>query len=88
MNNMKKYLILLFCFIATATQAVVLPIPAAPAVNAKAYLLADMLTGKVLVNKNATERVEPASLTKIMTAYVAAHELRDGNINLKDEVVV
>jgi len=89
---MNKLKIFLFClmsaFFVLNTQAVVLPVPAAPDVNAKNYLLVDSLTGKVLAERNSTDRVEPASLTKIMTAYVAAHELRDGNIKLTDEVVV
>ena len=85
---MKKLLILfLFSFMSIA-QAVVLPVPAAPDVNAKSFLLVETLTGKVLAEKNSGDRVDPASLTKIMTVYVAAHELRDGNISLKDEVVV
>ena len=80
--------VLFFAFFQVQLQAVVLPVPAAPDVNAKAFILVDALTEKVLAEKNASERIEPASLTKIMTVYVAAHELRDGNINLKDEIIV
>ncbi|MFK8067475.1 MAG: D-alanyl-D-alanine carboxypeptidase family protein [Gammaproteobacteria bacterium] len=86
--NIKILLPFLLLCITTALQAVILPVPAAPDVNAKAYLLVDVVTDKVLADKNATDRVEPASLTKIMTVYVAAHELRDGNISLSDEVLV
>ena len=93
--NMKKLLMPLLFFsivglfgLISVTQAVVLPVPAAPDVNAKAYLLVDTLTGKRLADKNASDRVDPASLTKIMTIYVASHELRDGNISLKDEVII
>ena len=77
--------LLLFCM-TSIVQAVVLPVPAAPDVNAKNYLLVDVLTGKVLAEKNAGDRIEPASLTKIMTVYVAAHELKDGNIHMDDVV--
>ncbi len=94
--NMKKFsrrnltrinltTLLLFCM-TSIVQAVVLPVPAAPDVNAKNYLLVDVLTGKVLAEKNAGDRIEPASLTKIMTVYVAAHELKDGNIHMDDVV--
>ena len=91
--NMKKLsqintiVLFLFCLI-PAAQAVVLPVPEPPSVNAKAYLLVDVLTEKVLAEKNAGDRVDPASLTKIMTVYVASHELHDGNISLKDEVTI
>lgn len=85
---MNKLFTLFLLFIVPVAQAVMLPIPAAPDVNAKSYLLVDTLTGKVLAEKNASERVEPASLTKIMTVYVAAHELKDGNIALDDVVTV
>jgi len=67
-------------------HAVVLPTPAPPDVNARNYLLVDVLTGKVLAKKNASDRIEPASLTKLMTVYVAAHELKDGNIHMDDVV--
>lgn len=77
---------LLLC--TSLSQAVILPVPAAPDVNAKSYVLVDTLTDKVLAERNSTDRVEPASLTKIMTIYVAAHELKDGNISLTDEVTV
>lgn len=85
---MKKITLVFLLCLQSFAQAVVLPVPAAPDVNAKAYILVDVLTGKVLAEKNSADRVEPASLTKIMTVYVAAHELRDQNIKLQDEVLV
>jgi D-alanyl-D-alanine carboxypeptidase (penicillin-binding protein 5/6) len=65
-----------------------LPIPAPPKVAAKGYLLIDHHTGRVLAEHNADERLEPASLTKILSAYVVFRELAEGNIGLKDEVLV
>ncbi len=65
-----------------------LPIPAAPAINAKGYILIEQSTGQVLAQKNPDERLEPASLTKIMTAYVVFGELRSGRLSLDDEVTV
>lgn len=85
---MNKLFTLYLLFFVPVAQAVILPIPAAPDVNAKSFLLVDTLTGKVLAEKNSSERVEPASLTKIMTVYVAAHELKDGNISLEDVVTI
>ncbi|QKT02879.1 D-alanyl-D-alanine carboxypeptidase [Ectothiorhodospiraceae bacterium 2226] len=63
-------------------------IPAAPAIAAKGYLLMDFHSGQVLAEENADAPLEPASLTKIMTAYVVFHELAQGNIALDDEVLV
>lgn len=63
-------------------------IPAAPVIAANAWLLIDASTGKVLVEQNSQQRLPPASLTKIMTSYVAASELENGGIKLDDEVLV
>jgi serine-type D-Ala-D-Ala carboxypeptidase (penicillin-binding protein 5/6) len=63
-------------------------IPAPPQVDARAYILVDYQTGKVLGASNATERMEPASLTKLMTAYIVFHELSVGKLKLEDMVTV
>jgi len=64
------------------------PIPAPPAVNAHAWILVDHFSGKVLAQHNANERAEPASLTKLMTAYVAFSALRDGRAKPTDMVTI
>jgi D-alanyl-D-alanine carboxypeptidase (penicillin-binding protein 5/6) len=64
------------------------PAPAAPEVAAKGYLLIAHPSGQALAESNADERLEPASLTKIMTAYVVFHELAAGHVALTDEVPV
>lgn len=58
--------------------------PAAPAVAASAYILQDFHTGKVLAENNADAKLAPASLTKIMTVYVAFKELSKGSLHLTD----
>ena len=63
-------------------------IPAPPEVGAKAYILMDANSGRVLAENNADQRLEPASLTKIMTAYVVFRELTKGNLHLDDMVTV
>lgn len=63
-------------------------IPPPPQVAASSYLLIDADTSKVLVEHNAHEALPPASLTKIMTSYIAAVELEAGRIALTDEVPV
>ena len=64
------------------------PIPDPPAINARGYLLLEQSSGKVLASKNADEQLEPASLTKLMTAYVLFHELSSGKVKLEDMVTV
>jgi serine-type D-Ala-D-Ala carboxypeptidase (penicillin-binding protein 5/6) len=65
-----------------------LPIPAVPPVAAKAWLLLDYQTGHMIASHNADERVEPASLTKLMTAYLAFGALRQKQIALDQPVAV
>ncbi len=61
-------------------------IPAPPEMAASAYVLIDADSGKILTSQNAEQRLPPASLTKIMTSYVAESEIRNGTIHLDDEV--
>jgi D-alanyl-D-alanine carboxypeptidase (penicillin-binding protein 5/6) len=65
-----------------------IPIPDPPQLTAKSYLLIEHNSGRVLAESNADERVEPASLTKILTAYVVFQELSTGNIKLSDKVLI
>ena len=64
------------------------PIPAPPAVSARAYILLDHFSGRVLAQDRADERAEPASLTKLMTAYVVFKALEEGRLKLGDMVTV
>ncbi|MEI6706624.1 MAG: D-alanyl-D-alanine carboxypeptidase family protein [Methylococcales bacterium] len=58
--------------------------PAAPTIAASAYILQDFHTGKVLAENNADAKLAPASLTKIMTVYVALKEISKGHLHLTD----
>lgn len=60
--------------------------PPAPAVEARAWLLFDVNSGQVLASRNAGDRFEPASLTKLMTAYLVFGALKQKS--LKPEQVV
>ena len=62
--------------------------PQAPALNAKAYILIDVNSGKVIAEKNSEERLAPASLTKMMTLYVISNALNQQQIHLTDMVRV
>ena len=64
------------------------PVPAPPQISASGHLLMDFDSGSILVSENADRRLEPASLTKIMTAYVVFKELQEGNLSLQDQVLV
>jgi serine-type D-Ala-D-Ala carboxypeptidase (penicillin-binding protein 5/6) len=63
-------------------------IPTAPQVDARAYIVVDSRTGKVLAAKEAESRMEPASLTKLMTAYIVFQELASSKLKLEDQVMV
>jgi len=63
-------------------------IPAPPEIAAKSYVLIDAVTGDIIIEKNADLPLPPASLTKIMTSYVAAHELSIGKLTLQDQVLI
>lgn len=57
-------------------------------VNAKAAALLDFNSGQFLLEKNADEKIEPASFTKVMTLYVVQDGLKSGAIKLKDMVTI
>jgi len=66
-----------------------LPVPPAPAPKvSKAWVLLDYATGQVLAGENADLRVEPASITKVMTSYVLAAEMKAGKIKRDDPVMM
>ncbi|MFY9973736.1 MAG: D-alanyl-D-alanine carboxypeptidase family protein [Chromatiaceae bacterium] len=83
---------LLACLLLVCAQAVSAEespvVPPPPKIDAKGYLLTDFATGSVLAAANADERLEPASLTKIMTAYVIYRALAEGRVKLTDEVLI
>nr|WP_086941200.1 serine hydrolase [Thaumasiovibrio occultus] len=62
--------------------------PDAPSVNAKGYILMDYHSGHVIAESKSNVRLNPASLTKVMTSYVIGQEIELGNISLDDDVVI
>lgn len=71
-----------------AAQPPLLPPPPAPQVDAKGYILMDYNSGQELASHNANERVEPASLTKLMTAYIAFTAVKQGRLSLTQTLPV
>ncbi len=63
-------------------------IPAAPTVAANSHLLIDALSGKVLAENNAHQRLPPASLTKIMAVYVIFQEIKKGHLSLDEKITI
>lgn len=63
-------------------------VPPAPPVTARAYILQDFHSGETLMANNADERLEPASLTKLMTAYLIFQKLRANKIQLTEPVKI
>lgn len=82
----------LMLFIVTLLNAHVviaaMPVPAPPEVAAKNYLLVDFASGKVLAEKNADVKIEPASITKMMTAYVVYKEMDEDRLSMEDMVEI
>ena len=81
--------LLLLVVLAVAPAAWAEPIiPSPPQLAAKAYVLMDAASGKVLVENAGDERLPPASLTKLMTDYIATLEIKKGQISENDMVTV
>jgi len=64
------------------------PIPKAPEIAATGYILMDFSSGKILAEKNPDKKVEPASITKLMTAYLVDKAIEAGDISITDEVTI
>ncbi len=73
-------------FMVSATDNFVTPNP--PAIAASSYFLQDFNSGRILAQKEADKKVAPASLTKIVTAYVIYRELANKHLTLDDKVTV
>lgn len=78
--------VLLFSFSIIAVASA--PVPSPPKLAAKSFLLVDFNSGIVLAEKNIDKKVEPASITKLMTAYVVYKEIESGRLSLDEEVTV
>jgi D-alanyl-D-alanine carboxypeptidase (penicillin-binding protein 5/6) len=84
---MKKMFAALAATVMLMTAAVAQTLPA-PAIAAKSWLLLDATSGQVIAAQDQSARIEPASLTKIMTAYVTFQALKDKKININQMVNV
>jgi D-alanyl-D-alanine carboxypeptidase (penicillin-binding protein 5/6) len=64
------------------------PIPDPPTLNASSYFLVDFDSGRVLAEKDPDKHIEPASITKLMTAYLVDKAIADGDITLDEKVTI
>ncbi|MDD5250595.1 MAG: D-alanyl-D-alanine carboxypeptidase [Rhodocyclaceae bacterium] len=83
---MRLLAFLFAALLALAAQAQLMPTP--PTVDARAWLLLDQTSGQTLAALNPDERIEPASLTKLMTAYVVFSAIKQGSLKLDQQVAV
>lgn len=87
MRRLSARLFLLFtAFVAPLSLAA--PIPKPPAIASRSYLLMDFDSGRVLAEDKADERMEPASITKLMTAYVVFQAIKEKRLKLDDLVTI
>ena len=87
---LQKIVIFCFLFIGLNTLSIAASneFPKGPELDLDSYLLVDFHSGVELAMKNPDKRVEPASITKIMTAYIIYQELEKNAISLKDKVLI
>jgi D-alanyl-D-alanine carboxypeptidase (penicillin-binding protein 5/6) len=85
---LNAFLVTTLVLLASAAGAAAMPVPPPPELPARGYVLLDAFSGQILVAHNDTERLEPASLTKLMTAYVVFQALREGKLKLDQAVPI
>ncbi|MDJ0813481.1 MAG: D-alanyl-D-alanine carboxypeptidase family protein [Woeseiaceae bacterium] len=84
-----RFIALIALFLAAAASASDLrPLPSPPIIGATSYLVIDARTGHQIASLEPDKALAPASLTKLMTAYVVFKTLQEGQIQLTDEVTV
>ena len=88
-NKYKMALPLLVTFFITLNlNAAIFISPKAPEINASSYIVIDHNSNKVIASNNAHDKRAPASLTKLMTAYVVFQLIKDGRASLDDDITI
>ena len=85
---MNAAFLLVSLLLSAAAHALPPPTPATPVLAARAYLLYDYTSNQILVSQNADARMEPASLTKLMTAYLVFDALKYGTLSPQQNLAV
>jgi len=84
----RSSLFLALCLLTTGALAQAVPVPPPPTFDARAWILLDAQSGRVITSHDADTPHEPASITKLMTAYAVFHALRDGKLSLDTAVPI
>jgi len=87
-HTVRSTLAVLILLSASTTYSAAMPTPAAPIIGAKSYLVIDGKTGHEIAALDADLPLAPASLTKLMTTYVVFSALKQGQIELQEEVTI
>lgn len=88
MKFLHTVILALLMLTSSSLWAVSRPIPNAPDIDASSYILVEFNSSRILAEKNPDKKVEPASITKLMTAYLVDKALESGDIKLTDEVTI
>jgi D-alanyl-D-alanine carboxypeptidase (penicillin-binding protein 5/6) len=83
-----RSLVLAFGCVLPALGHAEVKIPEPPAIDAKAWAILDYASGELIAGSHADDRVEPASITKVMTVYIALDEVRKGRLKLDDTALI
>ncbi|MES2488383.1 MAG: D-alanyl-D-alanine carboxypeptidase family protein [Pseudomonadota bacterium] len=88
MKKIAALFLLASCSFSTLAQTMSLPVPAAPTMDVSSYALLDFQSGELIASHNPDSRVEPASITKVMTVYIAFDEIKAGRMKLSDTALI
>ncbi len=85
-QQIARAILVLLAISSAAAQQPTVPVPEPPELGAESYILRDHHSGRIIAARQPDERRNPASLTKLMTAYVVFNELDSGNVTMDDKV--
>jgi len=84
----RSRLIPLFLLVLVSTGFAAVPIPKPPSLDARAYVLVDFQSGRVLAADKADVQMEPASITKLMTGYIVFRAIKEKRLGRQDSVTI
>jgi D-alanyl-D-alanine carboxypeptidase (penicillin-binding protein 5/6) len=88
MKIVNTFFLALLIALSSSAGAAPKPVPKPPSLKADSYFLIDFDSGSILAEKNPDKRVEPASITKLMTAYLVDKAIADGDITADELVTI
>ncbi|MGH8460849.1 MAG: D-alanyl-D-alanine carboxypeptidase family protein [Stenotrophobium sp.] len=83
-----KKISLLFLLCCCSLNIYAMPVPTAPTLDAASYVLMDYQSGEIIASMNPDQRVQPASITKLLTVYIAFDQIKKGQLKLTDTALV